>query len=278
MIYKKARAKINLTLNVLNKREDGYHNIESIFQKISLYDEVFAQKGNEDAGIVIKSNVLPLEGEENIICKVYYFLKEQFDEIKSVNVKLKKNIPMQAGLGGGSADCATFINCMNELFKLNLSRKDMKEIGVKFGADVPSSFCNKPVVVRGIGEKIEEFQSDFRFYLCLIKPSFSCDTQKMYERLDNTNLIKQKYNSDIVKWAIQNKDIEILTKNVYNVFENSVDCIYEVKQELINQGALCSLMTGTGSCVYGIFKNRYDAKKAYNNLRKKYESYFCFTI
>ena len=278
VVYKKARAKINLTLNVNDKREDGYHNIESVFQKISLYDELYIKRGNLTSGICIKSNVKELENADNIICKAYHLLKEEFYGISSVCVDLKKNIPMQAGLGGGSSDCAKFIEGMNKLFGLGLTEEKMRIIGARLGADVPAAFYDMPIIARGIGERIEKISSNFRFYLVLIKPAFSCDTKAMYDKLDNTSDIVQHYNSDCVKCAIQNNDIESIARNLYNVFENSVDKIDEIKRHLIDKGALNALMTGSGSCVYGIFKDKQKAKSAYKDLKKIYESYFCVTM
>ena len=277
VIYKKAKAKINLTLNVLEKRADGYHNIESIFQKINLYDEIFVKKGKGTYGIKIKSNIKELENENNIIYKAYALLKEKFSNICEVEVILKKKIPMQAGLGGGSSDCAGFIECINKIFSLNLDKKQMQEIGLKLGADVPAAFEDMPIVVRGIGEKIERINSKFKYYVVLIKPNFSCNTKEMYDRLDNTSDIKQLYNSEKVKSAIVLKNINVLSENLYNVFENSVYEVDILKEKMMKLDALGSAMTGSGSCIYGIFDNKNSAKYAFDLLSKDYETYFCIT-
>lgn len=278
-IFKKARAKINLTLNVLEKRNDGYHNIESVFQKISLYDELYIKVvKNKPEGINVTSNILELYSEENIICKAYWALKARYPKLPRISVILRKNIPMQAGLGGGSTDCACFIECINEMFSLNLTTKQMQEIGAKIGADVPSAFCKTPVIARGIGEKIEEIRGSTKFYIVLIKPNFSCNTKEMYEKLDNTKQIEQVYSSNIVKEAILNKDIDKIANNLYNVFENSVTDINIMKEELIAQGAKGSLMTGSGSCIYGIFDEKETAKSAFYTLKNKYETYFSITV
>ena len=243
-----------------------------------MYDELYVSKGNKNSGIEINSNVKSLENEKNIICKAYNLLKESFDEITSVDVILNKNIPMQAGLGGGSTDCTAFIMCMKELFNLDLSIKQMQDLGVKLGADVPASFCDKPIIAKGIGEVIEELSSSFRYHIIIIKPKFSCDTKEMYRKLDCETRAKQNYNSNDMKRAIENKDIDKLSKNLYNVFENCIQGIDTIKNELVAAGALNSLMTGSGSCVYGIFKDKKRAKIAYRNLAKNYETYFCITM
>ena len=131
-IYIKARAKINLSLEVLNKRKDNYHNIESVFQKINLYDEIWIRKIKTNKFKMI-TNVYEINNKENIIYKAYRVLKEKYKNITGIEVKLNKKIPMQAGLGGGSTDCASFIIAINKLFDLKMSKKEMEEIGKKLG-------------------------------------------------------------------------------------------------------------------------------------------------
>ncbi len=274
-IYKKARAKINLTLNVLDKREDNYHNIDSVFQKVSLYDEIYVSKTNKHDDIRIETNVANLEGENNIIYKAYQLLKNKYIQIKGVDVVLKKNIPVQAGLGGGSTDCGGFIECMNKLFDLKLSRRDMQDIGAKLGADVPSTFYNTPIIARGIGEKIEEIKSNAKLYILIIKPEFSCNTKEMYEKLDKGNSICQKYNTEIMRRALEEGDIIKIANNLYNVFETAVEDIENIKNELLSVGAIGSLMSGSGSAVYGIFENKNRAKIGYETMKSKYRTYYC---
>ena len=190
-VYLKARAKVNLTLNVLDKRQDGYHNLETIFQKINLYDEIYISKTDKHDDIEIDINVPSLQKEENIIFKAYKLLKDKFNNITGVNVILKKNIPMQAGLAGGSTDCASFILGMNKLFDLNLNKESMIEIGKRLGADVPQGFFNTPIVARGIGEIIEKIKTDIKYYILLLKPEFSCNTKEMFKKLDEGNVKSQ---------------------------------------------------------------------------------------
>jgi len=166
---------------------------------------------------------------------------------------------------------------MNKLFSLGLNLEEIQKIGIKLGADVPAAFFDTPLIARGIGEKIEVINTKFKFYIIIIKPSFSCSTKDMYNKLDNESQIKQKYNSDIVKNMFINRNVKGIAENLYNVFENGVNDIEKIKDELIKTGALGSLMSGSGSCVYGIFDNKLSAKKAFKILNKKYETYFCVT-
>lgn len=276
-VYKKARAKVNLTLNVLAKREDGYHELETIFQKISLYDEIRITKTNEHDNIKIYTNIEMLKGENNIIFKAYEILKTKFDKIGGVEVNLKKNIPMQAGLAGGSTDCGAFIEGMNQLFSLKLSKKEMLEIGVKLGADVPQSLYNTPVIARGIGEKIEKIKSNAKYHILVIKPEFTCNTKEMYDKLDKGNITKQEYNTNKMKQALEEGNAKEVAKNLYNVFELTIEKAEEIKKEIIEVGAIGALMSGSGSTFFGIFENKEKAKKGFRELSKKYKTYYCLS-
>ena len=135
-LYIKARGKVNLTLNVLDKREDGYHDLESVFQIINLYDEMYIEKTNS-CSLELICNIENLENGNNIISKAYALLRKKHSEIKGIKVTLIKNIPNESGIGGGSADCANFLIAMNKLFNLNYTKHDLIDIGKTLGADVP---------------------------------------------------------------------------------------------------------------------------------------------
>ena len=273
-IYKKARAKINLTLNVLGKREDGYHELETIFQKISLYDELRITKTDKHNNIKINTNIEALKGEGNIIFRAYEMLKNKFSKISGIEVDLKKNIPMQAGLAGGSTDCGAFIEGINELFSLNLSKEEMIEIGVKLGADVPQSLYNIPTIARGIGEKTEEIKSNAKYHILVIKPDFTCNTKEMYEKLDSQDLGNQEYNTNKMKKALEIGNTQEIARNLYNVFELTIKDVEQVKKEIKKAGATGALMSGSGSTFFGIFENKEKAKKGFRELSKKYEIYY----
>ena len=181
-------------------------------------------------------------------------------------------------MAGGSTDCAAFIQCINKLFSLNLSLKQMMELGVKLGADVPQAFYKRPIIARGIGDVIEEIDTKFKYYIVIVKPSFSCNTKEMFKRLDSICGINQVYNSEAVKNAINSKDIRKLSKNLYNVFENGIEGLKEIKEEIINQGAMSSIMTGSGACVYGVFEDKIKAKNAFKILSRNFETYFSIAI
>ena len=276
-IYIKARAKVNLNLEILEKREDNYHNLESVFQKVNLYDEIYIKKTETD-DFKLNINVKELDTKENIIYKAYVKLKEQYKTISGIEVTVNKKIPMQAGMAGGSTDCSAFIIAMNKLFDLKLTKKEMETLGKSLGADVVPCFYNKAVKAEGIGEIITNIDTHFKYYMIIIKPKIACNTKEMFQKLDTEEGILQLHTSENIIKALENKDIHLLADNLYNVFEEVIQekgIIQDIKKELIKNGALQALMTGTGSCVYGIFKDKQSAKDAYIALKDKYQTYIC---
>lgn len=239
-IYIKARAKINLNLEVVGKREDNYHNIKSVFQKINLYDELFIKK-TQTSGIELQSNIEELNNKENIIYKAYEKLKEKHKNITGVQVKLNKKIPMQAGLAGGSTDCASFILGMNQLFNLKLSKTEIEKIGRNLGADVVPCLYNKAVLAEGIGDIITPINTHFKYYVVIIKPEISCNTKEMYKNIDEGNQITQQENSKEIIQALEQRKIELLGHSLYNIFEYVIEeknIIQSIKEQLMKQGAI----------------------------------------
>lgn len=242
-IYLKARAKVNLNLEVTGKREDNYHNIQSVFQKINLYDELYIKKTKTDK-LEIDTNVKELQTEENIIAKAYKVLKEKCETITGVRVKLIKKIPMQAGLAGGSTDCASFILGMNQLFSLKLTKRQIEEIGKNLGADVPPCFYNKAVKAEGIGEIITPINTNFKYYFVVIKPKVSFSTKEMYDKIDSQKMNYKIERTENIKQALEQQKIELLAQNLYNRFEEVIpnkDVIQNIKSKLVEQGALRKL-------------------------------------
>ena len=266
----KAYAKVNLFLNILNKRKDGYHNLNSVFDFIDLYDEIKVIKSNT---FKLICNDKVLESEDNIIYKAYLKLKETFPHIKGVKVYLKKNIPKEAGLGGGSADCAKFISLMGDLYDLSLTNKVIHDICPKLGADVLPCYFEQTLLANGIGDEITLIKSKLNYYLVIIKPDFSCSTKEMYSKLDKKKRVEKKTIIKLVT-ALEDNDYDCFSKYLYNDFEKVVD-IKNIQDDLKECGASNSLLAGSGSCVFGVFKSYTTAQKAYYNLSKKYQCYFC---
>lgn len=275
-IYLKARGKVNLTLNILNKREDGYHNLKSVFQKINLYDEIWIEKTDNNS-FELDSNIQNVKLKDNIIYKAYILLKEEFPSIKGIKVKLNKKIPMQAGLAGGSTDCASFILGINKLFNLNMSKEKIELISAKLGADVVPCLYNRALKAQGIGEIVEEINTNFKYYFVIIKPQVAFSTKEMYEKIDNQK-VKSLNTTDNMVVALENNNLNAISLNLYNSFEQVIQDSKEIsksKEDLIKNGAINCLMCGSGSCVFGIFENKEKAKKAYKNLKEKYDIFIC---
>lgn len=274
-IYLKTRAKINLTLNVLNKRSDNYHNIESVFQKISLYDELFIEKNSLDK-LMLSCNIRELECDSNILFKTYTKLKELYPFISGVSVRLIKNIPMQAGLGGGSTNCASFVQGMNTLFNLNMTKEEIINLGKTLGADVVPCMFNT-VKSEGIGDIVTPFKSNLKYYILIVKPDFNCNTKIMYEKLDKEKNLKQEYYTNEVINILKTGETKELKNKLYNVFEYALEektLLDNIKNDFINSGAINTLLSGSGSCIYGIYSNKEDIKKAYNFMKNKYNYNF----
>ena len=274
-IYVKARAKINLNLEVLNKREDGYHNIKSVFQKINLYDEMYIIK-THDNRFILETNVEEINNNENIIYKAYKVLKERFPQIDGVKVTLNKRIPMQAGLGGGSTDCASFILSINKLFDLKLQKNEIESIGKDLGADVVPCLYNKAILVEGIGDIITPIKTNFKYYLVIVKPEISCNTKEMYQKIDEDKHIQKDTTNQIID-ALGHNNVKLFKDSLHNTFEDVIEEaeIQEIKSEMMGNNAIANLMTGSGSCVYGIFENKKLAQNAYNHLKEKFKTYIC---
>lgn len=276
-MYIKARAKINLTLNVLDKRPDNYHNLESIFQRINLYDELYIEKTATNR-LEIITNLENVKTEDNIIYKAYVKLKEKSEDIKGIKVILNKKIPTEAGLAGGSADCASFILAVNKMYNLNLCESELIKIGKELGADVCPCFYNGALKVQGIGEIIKKIDAVYKFYVIIIKPEMSCNTKNMFKKIDEKKIVRHTEKTDLAEKALITNNMKLLCDNLYNDFEYVIEdkeFIDNLKSELSKKGALGVLMTGSGSCVYGIFQNKKEAKIAYDKLKTKYKAYIC---
>jgi len=269
-----AYAKINLNLIVKDKIEDGKHHLDSVFHKISLCDEIEIEENYLDK-CVISCNIKELEND-NLILKAFEMLKEEY-EIPGLDVKLTKKIPMQAGLGGGSTDVATFILMVNEYFDLKMTFEELNSLGKSLGSDVVPCYYDQPVLGEGIGNIITPIVSNMDFNLIVIKPELECNTGLMYRKLDELENREIPDNSNLVIKALEENDLDLLVENLFNSFEEVVDC-KEIKKDLLDSGAVGALLCGSGSCVYGIYRNKKEAEAASKILSNKYLTYVCESI
>ena len=269
-IMLKAYAKINLGLDVLGKREDGYHEVRMIMQTIRLYDKLNMKKLNKDE-IIIKTNLAYLPtNENNLVYRAIQMLKEEFHIKQGVYVELQKHIPVAAGLAGGSSDAAAALIGMNRLFQLKLTTTELMQRAVKLGADIPYCILGGTALSEGIGEVLTPLAPMPNAYILIAKPPINVSTKYVYE---NLVLDDKTYHPDIdgIMKAINSKDLCGITKRLSNVLESvTIDkypVIQEIKDTMIEFGAMNALMSGSGPTVFGIFEDLNLAKKAFYQLK-----------
>jgi len=266
----KAFAKINLSLDVLSKREDSYHEIRSIMQTIDLYDIINIEPIDEDTIIVTTSNENIPTDNKNHAHIAASIMKERFEIKKGIRIHIQKNIPISAGLAGGSCDAAAVLKGINILFGLNLSLEQLQEIGREIGADVPFCLVGGTALCEGIGEKITRLNDCPKMNVLIAKPEVYVSTQFVYEALD-LNKIKKRPDTEAIIEAINNGDIKQIAKNMCNVLEtvtiNQYPVINKVKDIMRKNKAIGVVMTGSGPAVVGIFSNKYDILTTVERLK-----------
>ncbi|WP_394023806.1 4-(cytidine 5'-diphospho)-2-C-methyl-D-erythritol kinase [Anaerococcus martiniensis] len=266
---RKCFAKINLTLDSLYKRDDSYHEIDTIMARISLFDEL--EIIPNDRGIFNYSSnletICPVE--DNLIYKAWEILKEK-TENPGVDVYLKKNIPLAAGLAGGSTDAAEMIKGLNELWNLNLSKKQMMEIGKKLGADIPFFFENSPARAKGIGEILFPFENNLDMKILLVNDGTEISSAEVYKKLRDFGHVE----NDLIVEKLKKGDHSAIFY-FENVMEDVVTDMYphllDLKYEFLDYGAEVTLISGSGASIFGIFMDDESLEFAYKKMSKKYE-------
>lgn len=266
----KARAKINLGLDVLGKREDGYHEVRMVMQTIGIYDRLILTKIPEEE-IRITSNLafLPVN-ENNLIYKAIKLLKDEYHFPGGISVDLNKFIPVAAGMAGGSTDAASTMFGVNRLFGLNLSMGKMMELGVRLGADVPYCVMRGTALAEGIGEKLTRITPVPHMWILIAKPQINVSTRLVYEQLDMGGIQKHPDIDGIIR-AIEAQDVVRIAQSMGNVLENVTVPLYPVietiKQDMLSHGAINAMMSGSGPTVFGIFEEKATARKAADAIR-----------
>ena len=267
----RAYAKVNLALDVVRKREDGYHDLEMIMAPITLHDLIYINVIDEGIEIESNSKIVPTD-QRNIMYKVAQLMQERYGLKKGVKIFVYKHIPTQAGLAGGSADGAAVIKAMNKLFHLNLSYEEMAALGKEVGADIPFCIYEKTAFVEGVGEKLQFIDEPFEAYLLLVKPKKGVSTQKAFTSLDLSKVKHQDCRK--MKKGIEMNDYQAVIDNLQNTLElpsiKMVPQIKEIKKEMMKLGFDGALMSGSGSCVFGITRNQEIMNKGYEFFRKRY--------
>lgn len=268
----RALAKINLGLDVLGRRENGYHDVRMIMQSVYLYDEVKIEK-KDAPGIEVATNLkfLPVD-RDNIAYKAAELLKEEFHISQGIKITLKKHIPVAAGLAGGSSNAAAVLFGMNRMFRLHLSQQDLMERGVRLGADVPYCIMRGTVLAEGIGEELKTLPAMPKCTVLLAKPSVSVSTKTVYEALDSKEIIKHPDIDGIID-ALKRQDLRQIASCMGNVLEDVTipmhPVISEIKSEMMEAGAIGAMMSGSGPTVFGLFESRAAARIAQRRIREK---------
>ena len=266
----KALAKINLGLDVLKRREDGYHEVKMVMQTIHLFDQLNIEKCEKGISLETNLSFLPTN-EGNLAFRAAQMLQEEYHIREGIRIKLNKRIPVAAGMAGGSTDAAGVLYGVNELFGLGLSRKELMEKGVQLGADVPYCIMRGTALAEGIGEKLRALPPMVKCPVVIAKPQVSVSTRYVYE---NLILNEQTKHPDIDRLVqdIAKKDLSAIASDMGNVLETvTIDKypqIERIKDSLREHGALNAMMSGSGPTVFGLFDNIDDAKTAAAAVRK----------
>ena len=267
----KALAKINLGLDVVRRRDDGYHEVRMIMQTINLFDRLEIKKIKESA-IKIHTNLffLPVN-ENNLVYKAAKLLIDEFGIQEGVSVGLTKKIPVAAGMAGGSTDAAAMLFGMNRLFGLGLSKKQLMERGVKIGADVPYCIMRGTALAEGIGDKLSPLPAMVKCPVLIAKPQISVSTKFVYQ---NLKLDDKTVHPDIDRLIedIRNKDLKAVSDHMGNVLESvtipNYPVISQIKEQMMDSGAVGSMMSGSGPTVFGLFDDSRTAQLAFGKIKR----------
>jgi 4-diphosphocytidyl-2-C-methyl-D-erythritol kinase len=272
----RAPAKINLRLRVIGKRADGYHLLDTILLPVSLYDEIDISKVRQIAGKTAPKNRLTVScndplvpaGRKNLAYQAALLILSDAKTNARVHIRIHKRIPVGAGLGGGSSDAAATLVGLNRLFRLGYSAKRLEEMSLALGADVPFFVKAVPARARGIGERLSPLRRVPRLWLIILHPNFPVSTGWVYRNLPS-KLTKPIANTSINRWSGSLANLnKLLVNDLETVTMGRYPRIGLLKEELARQGAVGTLMSGSGSSVFGIFPSRRRAQRAWRQLRK----------
>lgn len=278
-IYERAYAKVNLSLDILSKRADGFHDVAMVMQTVSLYDRI-TMTFNHDAGVSATSSLRYIPGDQrNLAVKAAMLYFEAIDQPDTgLLIDIEKHIPVGAGMGGGSCDAAAVLRGLNRHFNNRLELSKLKEIAAQVGSDVVFCLIGGTQLASGRGEILSGLPAlpDCKIVIC--KPSFSFSTPEFYTKSDKAKLRRHPDTAGIVS-ALEAQDLAGIGRRMYNVFEDVNDrklrTIAAIKSKLIDYGAIGAVMTGTGSAVFGLFAPDADTDAAWRDLENEYG--FCIS-
>lgn len=267
----KALGKINLGLDVLGRRENGYHDVRMVMQTVYLYDKIWMEK-TKDPQITLETNLyyLPVN-ESNLAYQAAKLLMDEFDIKEGVDIRLEKHIPVAAGMAGGSSNAAAVLFGMNQMFSLGLTREELMERGVKLGADVPYCIMRGTALAEGIGEELSQLPRIPKCHVLIAKPPISVSTKMVYEKLDALELVEHPDIDGIIE-GLNAGDLKKITGCMGNVLEKvtieEYPVIEQIKDVMKANGALNAMMSGSGPTVFGIYDDKRKARAAAAKIRQ----------
>lgn len=272
----KAYAKINITLDVVGKRDDGYHLLKMIMQNIELYDLININKIKSGISLSCNKKYVP-EDDRNLAYKAAQLFIENYNIDEGVEIYIKKNIPVAAGLAGGSTDAAAVLKAMNLLFEKNADVQELMDLGLNLGSDIPYCIKGGTALCEGIGEIVTPLTPFKGHVLVIAKPAFGIATREVYGNLDISKIYRHP-DTDRAISAINNNDLVTVCNCMRNVLENVTlrkhKILRELKREMKEDGALNSLMSGSGPTIFGFFDDMLKAQTCYEKLKNKYPEVF----
>jgi len=272
----KAYAKINILLDVVGKKENGYHLLEMIMQSIDLYDLIDVNKIEKGINIKCNKSYIPVNNK-NIAYKAAELFVNTYGINEGVSINIYKNIPTSAGLGGGSTDGAAVLKAMRKIFNVKISDKELEELGAKIGADIPFCINGGTAFCEGIGEIITPIEKFENKILVVVKPKFGVSTKWVYNEYDNLRNVRKPEKEKILK-AVKDNDVKSVSLNMANVLENvtinKYVIINKIKKDMIRFGALGTMMSGSGPSVFAFFEDSLSAQRCFERMKENYPETF----
>lgn len=268
----KAYGKINLGLDVIRKRPDGYHDLDMVMQMVDVYDDVILTQ-IEGTEIVVRTDTAVLSnGTDNLAYMAAKMLMDEFGIVQGLEITIKKRIPIAGGMAGGSSDCAATLKGVNQMFDLGLSKEELMERGVRLGADVPYCILGGTAIARGIGEILTPLPTPPKCHVIIAKPPVSVSTAFVYGNI-KPDKIERRPDIEVMVSAIKTQDLYKLAESLYNVMEDitvpKYPIIQEIKTVMLDNGALNSIMSGSGPTVFGLYDDIEKAEQTVELLKAK---------
>lgn len=277
MVKVLAPAKINFTLDITGKLDNGYHTVDMVMQSVDLYDVVTVEKNTAEINLTCDKDFVPCNSS-NTAYKAVQLFSEHCNIDCTVDIHIQKNIPAQAGMAGGSTDGAAVLVALNELYQTNLTIDELAMIGSKIGADVPFCFYGGTMLATGIGTTLEKIEHNLQlnnYYILLCKPYVDVSTPLAYKKSDERPFSSVVHSKAVIK-AMQNNDINGFCSQLYNDFDSllMIDEVQHIKAVMKENGALASVMSGSGPTVYGVYSTEEQAENTAELLKSEYSDVF----